>query len=66
MSETVLRIEGMTCGHCKMAVEKALKVLPGVTDVRVDLEAKNAVVSGSAESRAMEEAVVRAGFKVVG
>lgn len=64
MAETVLRIEGMTCGHCKMAVEKALKTVPGVTDVKVDLEAKQAVVSGSAESPAMEEAVARAGFKV--
>ena len=30
MSETILKIEGMTCMHCKMSVEKALKGVPGV------------------------------------
>gem|GEM_PF-4968075 len=25
MSDTVLKIEGMSCNHCKMSVEKALK-----------------------------------------
>jgi copper chaperone len=37
MSETVLKIEGMTCMHCKMSIEKALKVVTGVTDAEVDL-----------------------------
>ncbi|HMK66174.1 MAG TPA: cation transporter, partial [Thermodesulfobacteriota bacterium] len=36
MSETILNVEGMKCMHCKMAVEKALKEVPGVTEVKVD------------------------------
>lgn len=27
----VVKVEGMTCGHCKMAVEKAAKSVNGVT-----------------------------------
>jgi copper chaperone len=65
MSETVLKIEGMTCMHCKMSVEKALKVVPGVTDAEVDLAKKQALVSGSAEQAIMAKAVAEAGFKVV-
>ena len=40
MDKTMLKIEGMTCSHCKAAVEKALKAVPGVIDVAVDLEKK--------------------------
>ncbi len=66
MSDTVLTIEGMTCMHCKMRVEKALKGVPGVTSAQVDLARKQAVVAGSAEQAVMAKAVAEAGFKVVG
>ncbi len=66
MNETVLKIEGMTCMHCKMRIEKALKEVPGVTSAQVDLAKKQAVVSGSAEQAVMVKAVDEAGFTVVG
>ncbi len=66
MSDTVLKIEGMTCLHCKMRVEKALKGVAGVTSAQVDLAKKQAVVAGSADQAVMAKAVVDAGFKVVG
>lgn len=37
-------VSGMTCGHCRAAVEKALVALPGVSSVHVDLEKKAAAV----------------------
>lgn len=66
MSETVLTIEGMTCMHCKMSVEKALKGVPGVISAQVDLAKKQVVVAGSADQAIMSKAVADAGFKVVG
>jgi copper chaperone len=66
MSETVLKIEGMTCMHCKMSVEKALKGVPGVTSALVDLAKKQAVIAGSADLSVMAKAVAEAGFKVAG
>lgn len=30
MEQVVINVEGMTCMHCKMAVEKALKGVPAV------------------------------------
>lgn len=66
MSETILEIEGMTCMHCKMTVEKALKNVSGVTSAQVDLAAKRAVVEGSGDRTSMAKAVAEAGFKVVG
>ncbi|KLU60754.1 copper-transporting P-type ATPase [Peptococcaceae bacterium CEB3] len=66
MSETVLKIEGMTCMHCKMNVEKALKGVAGVTNAQVDLGKNEAVVSGSASRDEMAKAVAAAGYKVAG
>ena len=37
-----ITITGMSCGHCTAAVTKALSAIDGVTNVRVDLEKKEA------------------------
>lgn len=43
--ETILNVEGMTCGHCKAAVEGAAKEVSGVTDAAVNLELGNVTVT---------------------
>ncbi|MDD4601370.1 Copper chaperone CopZ [bioreactor metagenome] len=63
--DIVLRIEGMTCNHCKMAVEKALKAVPGVTGAIVDLEKKQAIIAGSAKRDELVKAVEEADYTVV-
>lgn len=62
--DTVLKIEGMMCEHCKARVEKALREVPGVTEVSVNLKKKTATVSGSAAADDLERAVTDAGYKV--
>ena len=68
MMEKVIHIEGMHCGHCTAAVEKALHALPGVESAVADLEKKEARVKAAAGvSDVMLSAVVTgAGFKVTG
>lgn len=63
---TTLKIEGMTCGHCKAAVEKALKAVPGVANAAVDLAKKEAVVTGSANRGELVKAVEDAGYSIWG
>ena len=63
--ETVLKVEGMMCTHCKAAVEKACKAVPGVTDVVVDLKGKTATVTGNADVAALKQAIIDAGYEVV-
>ena len=63
--ETVLRVEGMMCTHCKATVEKACKSVPGVTDVVVDLKAKTVTVTGNADVAALKKAITDADFEVV-
>lgn len=63
--ETVLKVEGMMCMHCKARVEKACKSVLGVSDAVVDLAAKTVTVSGEADAAALKQEIQAAGFKVV-
>ena len=45
MTATTFAVNGMTCQHCKMAVERALHELKGVTQVEVKLESGQVAVS---------------------
>ncbi|WP_412028082.1 CopZ family metallochaperone [Deinococcus yunweiensis] len=67
-STTELSITGMSCGHCVKAVEGALKAVPGVQAVTVDLAGGRATVQGDADTRAMLAAVTEEGYtaQVVG
>ncbi|REJ33488.1 MAG: heavy metal-binding protein [Bacillota bacterium] len=58
-----LKVDGMTCAHCKAAVEKAIKEVLGVEDVEVSLDDGFAVVRGSAEPKELVEAVKEAGYE---
>jgi copper ion binding protein len=67
MATQTIKIEGMTCNHCVMRVEKALKALPGVMDARVDLQKGVAVVTYDDTKITPEKlsfAVVEAGYRV--
>lgn len=59
-----LKIEGMSCGHCKMSVEKALKSVPGVERVEVFLQEGRAIVEGSAPVERLIAAVQEEGYAV--
>ena len=64
----IINIEGMKCPHCAAAVESALKKIKDVKSVEINLEAKCAkvlVFEGTSDEK-LSEAVVAAGFEVVG
>ena len=63
--ETVIKVEGMMCKHCKAHVEKACKGVAGTVDAVVDLDAKNVKVTGTADLEALKAAIVDAGYEVV-
>lgn len=65
MSQTILKVEGMTCNHCKMRVEKALLGKNNVQSVKVNLAAKEAVVTGDAERADLVKAIEDAGYSVI-
>lgn len=59
MTTTTLKVGGMSCGHCVMAVTQALKGVEGVADAKVDLQGGRAVVEYD-ESRATKQDLVGA------
>lgn len=68
VSEVNLKVEGMSCNHCKMAVEKALKGLSGVSEADVDLNAKNVRVvydPGKVDPNKLKASIEDAGYQVV-
>ncbi len=68
VEKTTLAVEGMTCNHCKNAVEKAVRALPGVMAAEVDLPAKTLKVDFDAAKSNLadiKKAVGEAGYKVV-
>lgn len=62
--ETVLRVEGMTCGNCVRHVDETLRELDGVEDVAVSLPDGRATVKHAAACsvEAMLEALREAGY----
>lgn len=68
MANVTLKVEGMSCNHCKSAVEGALSKLSGVEKAVVDLEAKTATVTydeNKVNVDQMKEAVEDQGYDVV-
>ena len=63
---TTIKIKGMTCKHCVMAVTKALGGIEGIQDVQVDLQkGEAAFTEGKPVDRALiRERIEKAGFKV--
>lgn len=65
--QKTIKVQGMSCGHCKAHVEEALNAIPGVTAV-VDLDAAIASVNidGNVTDEQLRNAVVDAGYEVTG
>ena len=63
--EIVYTVRGMSCGHCKHAVEQQLVGVAGVETVDVDLETKLVTVRGTELSDAnLRAAIDEAGYDV--
>lgn len=59
-----MKIEGMSCGHCRQAVERALAAVAGVDRVvEVNVERGMARVEGSPDPGALIAAVEEEGYK---
>ena len=63
METTVLRINGMSCGHCVGQVTSALKKVPGVEVLAVDVGSASVRFDPNQTSvKAVAEAVTSAGY----
>ncbi len=60
---TRLKVDGMTCNHCRAAVKDALESVAGVKAATVDLEGGFAEVEGSAGAEVLIAAVQEEGYQ---
>jgi copper chaperone len=65
MRRHVFEVPGISCGHCKQAIESEVADVPGVARVAVDVERKLVEVEGSAGQPEVVAAIVEAGYEVV-
>jgi copper chaperone CopZ len=66
-TESAFRVEGMSCGHCEMAVVRAVTSIPGVKDARASHEKKSIVITheGTLDPAEVKLKVQEAGYMVV-
>jgi copper chaperone len=67
VTTTTYTVTGMTCGHCVSAVTGEIGELPGVEQVKVDLDSGVVTVTsdGPLDAAAVAAAVDEAGYRVV-
>jgi copper chaperone len=63
---TTVKIKGMSCQHCVMAVTKALKEIEGLQDVAVNLEKGEAAFTETKpiDLSIIKDKVKKAGYEV--
>ena len=59
-----LKVSGMTCGHCVTAVTNAVKRVPSVESVLVDLQHGSVAVEGHPDAQAVRAAITEEGYEV--
>lgn len=64
---TTVKIKGMSCQHCVMAVTKTLKEIEGIEDLTVNLEKGEAVFTEvkPVDQEQVKERIKKAGYEVV-
>ena len=68
MPATTYAVSGMSCGHCKATLTKAIGELDGVSGVEVDLDAGQVTVTsaGEPDDALIAETVDEAGYGLTG
>jgi copper chaperone len=64
---TTMKVTGMSCQHCVMAVTKALKEIEGLTDISVDLEKSEVAFNETkpVDKTLIKDKIKKAGYEVV-
>lgn len=64
MTTAVYSVPGISCGHCRAAIEGEVSGVAGVDSVTVDIDARTVTVVGTATAEAIRAAVDEAGYEV--
>ncbi len=62
--EHTFDVRGMTCGHCEMAVKKAVMRLDPQAHVEIDRNHNQVVVQSAQARESVAQAITEEGYKV--
>lgn len=68
MEKIIIHVEGMSCGHCEIAVQDAVRKLDGIKKVKANRRKKQAVVSYDASltsPEAIRASISATGYEVI-
>lgn len=68
MERGKLHVDGMSCGHCEIAVQDAVRKLPGIKKVKASKRKKEAEVEYDASRVSLEQiigAINATGYRVI-
>lgn len=65
MTTITLQLDGLHCQHCVKSVENALKTLPTVANVQIDLSTQLAVIESQESMQTLIETIENIGFDVI-
>ncbi|MDR0446345.1 MAG: copper ion binding protein [Oscillospiraceae bacterium] len=68
MEKIILTVEGMSCGHCEIAVQDAVRQLPGIKKVKARRRRKEAMVEydpAAVSTEQIAKAINDTGYQVV-
>jgi copper chaperone CopZ len=66
MTTRTYSVPGISCTHCRDAIESEVAVVPGVEAVNVDVDHRTVTVTGEAADDALRAAIDEAGYSVAG
>ena len=66
MTTRTYDVPGISCAHCKSAIEGEVAKVAAVEAVVVDIDARTATVTGEADDAAVRAAIDDAGYDVAG
>jgi copper chaperone len=67
VAEIIIQVENMSCNHCKMSIEKALRALDGVAAAEVNLAGKSVKVNynpAMVDVTDIKKTITAAGYEV--
>ena len=65
MTTLTYRVPGVSCAHCRQAIEGEVSTVSGVRSVEVDLDSKTVTVTGELlDDGAVRAAIDEAGYEV--
>jgi len=63
MAVTTYEVPGISCGHCKSAIEAEVGALDGIESVVVDIDRRQVAVVGTADDGTIRAAIIEAGYE---